>query len=84
MHKMSHGYRCSMKNNIRSDNTAPSDKSDERYVKAVVIARRYSISSRWVLLLAAQGKLPHIRLGAKAVRFSEAAVAKALEAQAPD
>ena len=57
----------------------PSENSETHYVKAEVIARRYAITSRFVLMLAAQGKLPYIRIGSKSIRFSEEAVAHALE-----
>lgn len=49
------------------------------YVDARVIARRYSVTPRYILQLATEGKIPSLRLGVKAVRFCEADVAKALE-----
>lgn len=50
-----------------------------RYVDARVIARHYSITTRYVLQLAAENRIPHIRLGRKCVRFIEDDVARALE-----
>ncbi len=50
-----------------------------RYVDAKVVARRYSVTTRYILQLAAEKKIPHLRLGRKCVRFDEDEVAKALE-----
>lgn len=47
-------------------------------VAAPVIARRISATSRYVLQLAAAGRIPVIRIGQKCVRFEPHAVAKAL------
>lgn len=48
-------------------------------VTASFIAKKYKISPRYVLLMAAGGRIPSIRIGKKCVRFSETGVAKALE-----
>jgi len=47
-------------------------------VAAPVIARRISATSRYILQLAAAGRIPCIRIGAKCVRFEPQAVASAL------
>jgi excisionase family DNA binding protein len=49
-----------------------------QFVRAPVIASRLSVTSRYVLQLADQGRIPCIRLGRKCVRFDPAAVAAAL------
>lgn len=51
----------------------------ETYVSADIIAKRYSVTSRAVLLWAAQGIIPSIRIGNKTVRFNLAAVRAAIE-----
>lgn len=48
------------------------------FVAAPVIARRLSVTGRYVLQMAEQGRIPCVRLGRKCVRFSPEAVAKAL------
>jgi excisionase family DNA binding protein len=53
--------------------------SKRRFVDAKVIAKIYSVTPRYVLQLAAEGRIPHLRLGHKCVRFSENEVAKVLE-----
>lgn len=47
-------------------------------VAAPVIARRIAATSRYVLQLAAAGRIPAIRIGQKCVRFEPHAVAAAL------
>jgi len=49
------------------------------YVAAPVIARRYAVTPRYILQLAAEDRIPHLRLGRKCVRFDESAVAAVLE-----
>jgi len=49
------------------------------YVSCHVIAARYSMSWRYVLRLAADGRIPCLRLGRKCVRFNIAAVEAALK-----
>jgi hypothetical protein len=51
----------------------------EFFVSADHIAKRYSVTSRAVLLWAAQGVIPSIRIGNKTVRFNIVAVRAALE-----
>jgi excisionase family DNA binding protein len=53
---------------------------DRTFVNAGVIAARYGVTPRYVLQLAAAGKIPSLRMGRKCVRFNEAAVAEALDA----
>ena len=50
------------------------------YVAAPIIARKLSVTSRYVLQLAEQGKIPCVRLGRKCVRFNLAEVSQALGA----
>lgn len=61
--------------------TSPTPKGEpsEIFVSAEVIAKKYSVTSRAVLLWAAQGVIPSIRIGQKTVRFSPSAVKRALE-----
>jgi excisionase family DNA binding protein len=47
-------------------------------VPAKTIARRLSVSSRYVHILAEQGTIPHHRFGKCCIRFSEPAVLAAL------
>lgn len=47
-------------------------------VPAKSIARSLSVSSRYVHMLAEQGKIPHHRFGRACVRFDQAAVLAAL------
>ena len=47
-------------------------------VPAKNIARRLSVSSRYVHILAEQGKIPVCRFGKNCIRFNEAAVLAAL------
>lgn len=53
-------------------------ETNSLFVTAQVIATRYAITSRYVLQLAAAGKIPCLRLGNKCVRFDEDAVAEAI------
>ena len=48
------------------------------FVAAPAIARRLSVTGRYILQLADAGKIPCVRLGKKCVRFSPPAVAAAL------
>ena len=50
----------------------------QKFVKAGVIAARYGVTSRYILQLAAAGKIPSLRISNKCVRFDEAAVADAI------
>jgi hypothetical protein len=47
-------------------------------VAAPIIARRISATPRYILQLAAAGKIPVVRIGQKCVRFDPHAVAQAL------
>jgi excisionase family DNA binding protein len=53
-------------------------KNISTFVNANVIAAQYGVTGRYVLQLAAAGKIPSLRIGRKCVRFDEAAVAEAL------
>jgi len=48
------------------------------FVNAPAIARRLSVTGRYVLQMAEENRIPCIRLGRKCVRFSPDAVAAAL------
>jgi excisionase family DNA binding protein len=48
------------------------------YVAAPAIARQLSVTSRYILQLAAEGKIPCVRLGHKCVRFHVSEVSLAL------
>ena len=52
-----------------------SEELPPRYVSAAVISRKYNITTRFVLAMAADGRLPCLRIGKRTVRFSENAVA---------
>jgi excisionase family DNA binding protein len=54
------------------------------FVAAPVIARRLSVTGRYILQLAVQGRIPCLRLGKKCVRFDANAVAAALGIQWKD
>lgn len=49
------------------------------YVGASAIAADYDVTPRYILKLAAEKKIPSLRLGKKCVRFDREAVAIALE-----
>jgi excisionase family DNA binding protein len=57
--------------------TIPIEYAPE-YVAAPVIAKKLSVTSRYILQLAAAGKIPCARLGQKCVRFNIAEVSQAL------
>lgn len=63
----------------KRDRTTEMKEPANRFVGARFIARKYAVSERHVLLLAAAKEIPSIRVGRKCIRFSEAAVAAALE-----
>jgi excisionase family DNA binding protein len=50
-----------------------------KFVNASQIAKIYSVVPRYILKLAAEGRIPSLRVGKKCVRFNPDAVAKALE-----
>ena len=64
-----------MKKHHNTDNNEPS----RRFVAARFIAKKYGISERQVLLMAAAKKIPSLRIGPKCIRFLEDEVADALE-----
>jgi hypothetical protein len=47
-------------------------------VSAPAIARHIDVTPRYILQLAAEGKIPSVRIGRKCVRFAPHEVAKAL------
>jgi excisionase family DNA binding protein len=53
-----------------------------KFVTASEIARRYGVTSRYILQLATDGRIPCVRLGRKCVRFDAGAVATAIEGDA--
>ena len=56
------------------------DRHSDGLVTATEIARRYRVTPRYILKLAARQEIPCIRIGLRRiVRFDAAAVAKALE-----
>lgn len=57
----------------------PTGEPSEFFVSADHIAKRYSVTSRAVLLWAASGIIPSIRIGQKTVRFNPVAVRAAIE-----
>lgn len=61
--------------------TTPLSECSPCFVTAPVIAARYGVTSRYILQLAAAGKIPCLRIGPKCVRFDEATVAEALGAK---
>ena len=72
--------RTTLKNTTRRN--AETEVNTSRTPKALVDANSigvaYGISSRYVLKLAAEGRIPCLRLGRKCVRFDPLAVADAL------
>ena len=48
-------------------------------VSSTEIAKRYNVSSRYILKLAAEGTIPCVRIGKKCVRFDAQKVAKEIE-----
>lgn len=68
--------------NSQQQNTTSAQEGNsnlEPLVTAEQVAKRYSVTSRAVLLWAAQGIIPSIRIGTKTVRFNLAAVRVAVE-----
>ena len=66
-------------------NQLPNIQQDEEgrstLVKAAQIAKGYDVTPRYILQLAAEGKIPSLRLGKKCIRFDINAVSKALNNQ---
>lgn len=58
---------------------AKSDSIESPLENAETIGARYGVTGRYILQLAADKKIPCLRLGRKCVRFDPVAVAAALE-----
>jgi hypothetical protein len=69
----------SVMNAKHSTQTTTTGETSEFFVSAAHIAKRYQVTSRAVLLWAAQGIVPSIRIGNKTVRFNPVAVRAAIE-----
>jgi excisionase family DNA binding protein len=69
---------------VTTPNIKPHPEATPDFVQAPFIARRLSVTPRYILQLAEQGRIPCIRLGKKCVRFNPAAVAAALGIQWSD
>ena len=52
------------------------------FVDARYLAKKYGVTGRYILMMAAEKRIPCLRLGRKCVRFRENEVAKALEGSA--
>jgi hypothetical protein len=69
--------------NIRNKQDTDSVKVDrdsiKEHVNADSIGATYGVSGRYVLKLAAEGRIPCLRIGRKCVRFDPEAVAVALK-----
>ena len=71
------------KENYRSQ-TQKHNQNTKQYtilVSSSDIAKRYNVSSRYILRLATDGTIPCIRIGKKCVRFNPELVAQAIEGQ---
>lgn len=66
---------------MKTPNQTTDSEVTPDFVAAPVIARRLSVTPRYVLQLAEQGRIPCVRLGRKCVRFDANAVAAALGIQ---
>ncbi len=66
---------------MKTPNNKPIVEQAPEFVAAPAIARRLSVTGRYILQLAEQGRIPCIRLGRKCVRFNPDAVAAALGIQ---
>ena len=62
----------------RTESKAAKIEASVRRVDAKFLAEKYNVSTRLILLMAADRRIPSIRIG-RCVRFDEAAVAKVLE-----
>jgi hypothetical protein len=66
--------------NRAAEEDAALSVDDEPLVNADAIGARYGVTGRYILKLAAEGRIPCLRIGLrKCVRFSAKAVARALE-----
>lgn len=68
-----------IRNTQHTDSLEAGGKSITEHVNADSIGATYGVSGRYVLKLAAEGRIPCLRLGKKCVRFDPKAVALALE-----
>ncbi len=59
----------------------PNSQTSAAFVDARHIAARYSVSPRQILLMAADNRIPCLKLGKKCIRFNEADVSLALESK---
>ena len=69
-----------MQNKPTTPNQTNLQKLSKAHVNADAIGAEYGITGRYVLQLAAEGKIPCLRIGKKCVRFDADAVARALGA----
>jgi len=69
---------------MKTPNKKPFIEQAPEFVAAPAIARRLSVTGRYILQLAEQERIPCIRLGRKCVRFNPDAVAAALGIQWKD
>jgi len=63
---------------VSTPNIKPQPEATPDFVPAPVIAHCLSVTGRYVLQLAEEGRIPCVRLGKKCVRFNPVAVAAAL------
>jgi len=64
---------------VSKTTTKPADaEPSEKCVCAKFLAEKYNVSTRMILRMAAQRRLPNLRIG-RCVRFNEVAVAEALD-----
>lgn len=65
---------------VNKHTPTPAERKEiARFVDARYLAKKYNVTSRYILRLAAEGRIPCLALGRKCKRFDEAAVAEALE-----
>jgi hypothetical protein len=57
----------------------PQPGHERCFVRANVVAKHYSVTPRFILQLAAENRIPSVRLGVKCVRFDLNEVSKILE-----
>jgi hypothetical protein len=59
----------------------PNSEPSARIVDARFLAKKYKVSTRHILLLAADERIPSFRIGTKCIRFHEDTVARVLEGE---
>lgn len=64
---------------VKRATNAPPCEPETRYVDARYLGKKYGVSGRHILMLAASKHIPSFRVGRKCVRFDEEAVAAVLE-----